>query len=119
MPSGKHRRSGSFDMVLKPNSRLSEDERAYVKARLLKDQGRSAAERRITFTDVVNVFRDYKVFVMGVAYFGLIVPAYGYASCSIFISFPTCKRLMIEKLCLFRANNYQNLWILTDRHAIP
>jgi MFS family permease len=53
---------------------LKEDERAYVKARLEVDQGKSALERTITFKDVVNVFKDYKVIVGGLMYFGLIVP---------------------------------------------
>lgn len=44
---------------------LTEDERAYVKARLRADQGRSAAERRITLKDVGNVFKDFKVFLGG------------------------------------------------------
>lgn len=54
---------------------LSEDEKAYVAARLRADQGRSAVERQITFKDVANVFKDYKVIVAGFMYFGLIVPA--------------------------------------------
>ncbi|SLM33769.1 mfs transporter [Lasallia pustulata] len=58
---------------------MTEEERAYVKARLRKDQGRSAAERRIGAKDIANVFKDYKVFIGGFMYFGLIVPAYGYA----------------------------------------
>ncbi|KAI4246535.1 MAG: hypothetical protein L6R40_001898 [Gallowayella cf. fulva] len=58
---------------------LSEEERTYVETRLRKDQGRSAAERPIGIRDVVNVFKDYKIFVGGFMYFGLIVPAYGYA----------------------------------------
>ncbi|MCJ1377293.1 hypothetical protein MMC17_000387 [Xylographa soralifera] len=58
---------------------LTEDERAYVKARLQADQGRSAAERNISFKDVRTIFKDYKIFVGGFMYFGLIVPAYGYA----------------------------------------
>ncbi|MCJ1471797.1 hypothetical protein MMC13_000438 [Lambiella insularis] len=58
---------------------LREDERAYVKARLRADQGRSAAERSISFGDIVTIFKDYKIFVGGFMYFGLIVPAYGYA----------------------------------------
>lgn len=53
---------------------LSEAEREYVKARLREDQGNSALERRITFKDVVNCFKDYKVFLGGLMYFGLIVP---------------------------------------------
>lgn len=56
-------------------------ERSYVKARLEIDQGghASAAERKITIGDVGNVFKDYKIFLGGFMYFGLIVPAYGYA----------------------------------------
>ena len=56
---------------------LREDERVFVQARLRVDQGRSAAERSIKVRDVVNVFKDYKIFVGGFMYFGLIVPAYG------------------------------------------
>ncbi|EME83908.1 uncharacterized protein MYCFIDRAFT_133760 [Pseudocercospora fijiensis CIRAD86] len=58
---------------------LGDDEKAYVAARLRKDQGQSALERSITAKDVANVFKDYKVIVAGFMYFGLIVPAYGYA----------------------------------------
>ena len=54
---------------------LRDDERAYVKARLEVDQGKSALERRITPKDVLNVFKDFKVFLGGFMYFGLIVPA--------------------------------------------
>ena len=52
---------------------LSEDERAYVKARLQIDQGKSAAERPITVRDIGRVFRDPKIIVGGFMYFGLIV----------------------------------------------
>jgi MFS family permease len=58
---------------------LTEEERTYVKARLQVDQGRSAAERKITIRDVGRVFRDFKVILGGFMYFGMIVPAYGYA----------------------------------------
>jgi len=58
---------------------LTDSEREYVKARLQVDQGRSAAERKITARDVGRVFKDFKVFLGGLMYFGLIVPAYGYA----------------------------------------
>lgn len=58
---------------------LKEDEKAYVKARLEMDQGRSARERKITLNDVGRVFKDYKVLLGGFMYFGLIVPAYSYA----------------------------------------
>lgn len=44
---------------------LGDGERAYVQARLRKDQGRSAAERAIGAGDVVNVFKDFKVFIGG------------------------------------------------------
>ena len=53
---------------------LNEDERVYIKARLLKDQGRSARERPIALRDVGRVFKDFKVIVAGFMYFGLIVP---------------------------------------------
>lgn len=58
---------------------LTEDERTFVKARLQIDQGKSAAQRSISLRDVGNVFRDPKIIVGGFMYFGLIVPAYGYA----------------------------------------
>jgi MFS family permease len=58
---------------------LTEEERAFVKARLQVDQGKSAAERPIKASDVGRVFKDLKVVVGGFMYFGLIVPAYGYA----------------------------------------
>ena len=58
---------------------LKDDEKAYVKARLEADQGRSARERKITLNDVGRVFKDYKVIIGGFMYFGLIVPAYSYA----------------------------------------
>lgn len=53
---------------------LTEAEREYVKARLREDQGKAALERRISFGDVVNCFRDYKFLLGGFMYFGLIVP---------------------------------------------
>lgn len=58
---------------------LTEDERAFVKARLQVDQGKSARERPIGIKDVGNVFKDPKILIGGFMYFGLIVPAYGYA----------------------------------------
>lgn len=58
---------------------LTADEKNYLAARLRADQGRSAAERAITIKDVGNVFKDFKVIIAGFMYFGLIVPAYGYA----------------------------------------
>ncbi|KAK7987979.1 hypothetical protein PG989_008294 [Apiospora arundinis] len=58
---------------------LREDEREYVKARLRADQGHNAAERKISLRDVGSVLKDYRVILGGLMYFGLIVPAYGYA----------------------------------------
>jgi predicted MFS family arabinose efflux permease len=58
---------------------LTEDERTYVKARLEIDQGKSARDRPIATRDVLQVFKDPKILVGGFMYFGLIVPAYGYA----------------------------------------
>jgi len=58
---------------------LTQEERDYVKARLRVDQGNSAKERKITLRDVGRVFKDYKVILGGFMYFGMIVPAYGYA----------------------------------------
>lgn len=58
---------------------LTEEEREYVKARLHADQGASAAERAITLADIKKVMSDYKVWIGGLIYFALVVPAYGYA----------------------------------------
>lgn len=58
---------------------LNQEERVYVKSRLQMDQGNSAADRPIKAKDVFNVFRDFKIFVGGFMYIGLIVPAYGYS----------------------------------------
>ncbi|KAI1376798.1 MFS general substrate transporter [Hypoxylon crocopeplum] len=58
---------------------LTEEERAYIKARLQADQGHNAAERKITLRDVGAVMKDHRVWLGGFMYFGLIVPAYGYA----------------------------------------
>jgi hypothetical protein len=53
---------------------LNEDERIFIKNRLLKDQGKSARDRQITVRDVGRVFKDFKIIVGGFMYFGLIVP---------------------------------------------
>ncbi|KAK8089463.1 hypothetical protein PG997_004424 [Apiospora hydei] len=58
---------------------LKEEEREYVKARLRADQGHNAVERKISLRDVGTVLKDYRVILGGLMYFGLIVPAYGYA----------------------------------------
>lgn len=61
------------------DTRLTRDERAYIQNRLERDQGKSALDRHITFRDIVNVFKDFKVILGGFMYLGLIVPAYSYA----------------------------------------
>lgn len=58
---------------------LTDDERAFVIARLQLDQGNSARNRKMSLGDVGRVFKDFKVIIGGFMYFGLIVPAYGYA----------------------------------------
>lgn len=58
---------------------LQEDEREYIKAYIREDQGNNAAERKIVFSDILVVMRDYKIILGGFMYFGLIVPAYSYA----------------------------------------
>lgn len=58
---------------------LRKDEKDYVAARLRLDQGPAGRDRSITWQDVKNVFKDYKIIIGGFMYFGLIVPAYGYA----------------------------------------
>jgi len=58
---------------------LTPEEKTYIAARLEADQGKSAVDRKLTARDVVNVFKDFKVVLGGISYFGLIVSAYGYA----------------------------------------
>ena len=58
---------------------LTKEEKEFVAARLRVDQGPAGRYRPITLADVGRVFKDYKVILGGFMYFGLIVPAYGYA----------------------------------------
>lgn len=58
---------------------LTQEEKDYVKLRLQAEQGKSAVERKITLRDIGRVFKDYKVILGGFMYFGMIVPAYGFA----------------------------------------
>jgi MFS family permease len=59
---------------------LNEEERTFIKAKLAKDVGKSAYRiKSLGLQDILDVFRDYKIFIGGLMYFGLIVPAYGYA----------------------------------------
>ncbi|CAI7569993.1 unnamed protein product [Penicillium glandicola] len=58
---------------------LNEEERTYMRAKLAKDVGKAAHNVHLGKREVLGVFKDYKVFIGGFMYFGLIVPAYGYA----------------------------------------
>lgn len=56
---------------------LHEDERDYMKSRLLEEDGRTTTDLHITIHDTIEVFKDYKIYLGGIIYFSLIVPAYG------------------------------------------
>ncbi|OCH89295.1 MFS general substrate transporter [Obba rivulosa] len=58
---------------------LSEDEKDFVKARLYEDVGDSKRREPLTMKIAMETFKDYKIIAAGFMYFGLIVPAYGYA----------------------------------------
>lgn len=58
---------------------LTTEERAAVKERLARDVGDSAHNVKYTWRDTLGVFKDYKILLGGLMYFGLIVPAYSYA----------------------------------------
>jgi len=58
---------------------LSDDERAFVKARLAEDIGDSQLDARPTWRDVFDVVKDFKVILSGFTYFGIIVPGYSMA----------------------------------------
>ncbi|PUU75817.1 major facilitator superfamily domain-containing protein [Tuber borchii] len=58
---------------------LTEDEVEFVKARLLADVGHSGREKDLEIKDILDVFKDYKIFMGGLMYIGLVMPGYGYA----------------------------------------
>jgi len=58
---------------------LSDDEKTFVKARLVEDVGDSQLDVQPTWRDVLGVFKDFKIILSGFAYFGIIVPGYCYA----------------------------------------
>ena len=58
---------------------LSDDEKAFVKARLAEDMGDSQLDAQYTWRDVIGVLKDPKVILSGLVYFALSVPGYGYA----------------------------------------
>jgi len=64
---------------LKPN------EREYMRAKLAIDQGDSNFEHKPTLKEMLAVFKDPKITLAAVMYFGLIITIYGYAYFSIAI----------------------------------
>ncbi|WEW56628.1 High-affinity nicotinic acid transporter [Emydomyces testavorans] len=58
---------------------MNEEERSFMKAKLTKDVGDAGHHVSLTWRDIIDVLKDYKVFVGGMMYFGMIVSAYGYA----------------------------------------
>lgn len=58
---------------------LTDNERAFMKEKLAVGSVASNFERKMTFSDVKFIFSDWKIWLAGIMYFGLIVPAYGYA----------------------------------------
>jgi len=58
---------------------LSDDERAFVNARLAEEFGDSQLDAKQTWRDVLGVLKDFKIILSGFTYFGLLVPGYSYA----------------------------------------
>lgn len=60
---------------------LTSDERNYIQARLSASQNdtSSGESRPVRLRDILTVLRDYKIWLTGIMYMGLVIPAYGYA----------------------------------------
>ncbi|CAN6663290.1 high-affinity nicotinic acid transporter [Trichomonascus vanleenenianus] len=58
---------------------LNANEQAFLKAKLEYDVGSSNHEDKFTLKDIGRVFKEWKVYLAGLMYFCLIIPAYGYA----------------------------------------
>ncbi|RAH68261.1 putative MFS transporter [Aspergillus aculeatinus CBS 121060] len=58
---------------------INDEERRYIQAKLAQDVGKAGHNAHIGFRDVLDVFKDYKIFIGGFMYFGQVVSAYGYA----------------------------------------
>jgi MFS family permease len=58
---------------------LTREEKDYVKARLQLEQGHPAYDCPITLRDIGRVFKDFKIFIGGFMYLGMLVPSYGFA----------------------------------------
>jgi len=64
---------------LKPN------ELAYVKEKLILDQGDAKFEHKVGLSDIASAFKDWKTYMAAFMYFGQVVGAYGYAYFSVAI----------------------------------
>ncbi|KAL4966832.1 putative MFS transporter [Aspergillus stella-maris] len=58
---------------------LTDEEREYMRAKLAKDSGSAGHDVSMGWRDILEVFKDYKIFIGGLMYFGQVVTAYGYA----------------------------------------
>ncbi|KAJ5601239.1 hypothetical protein N7510_010773 [Penicillium lagena] len=58
---------------------LNVEEQQWLRSRLKADHGDDPVERSIGFSDVVEVLKDYKIFLGALMYFSFLVPSYGYA----------------------------------------
>ncbi|KAG0131183.1 major facilitator superfamily domain-containing protein [Tuber indicum] len=58
---------------------LTDAEREFVRDRLREDVGDPVQEAKLTPKVALGVFKDFKIFIGGFMYFGIVVPAYGYA----------------------------------------
>ncbi|TCD70506.1 hypothetical protein EIP91_003267 [Steccherinum ochraceum] len=57
---------------------LSDEEKEFMKAKLKEDVGESGIDEKVTLSRFFAILKDYKVFVAGLMYFGLVVPAYSF-----------------------------------------
>ncbi|CDK24943.1 unnamed protein product [Kuraishia capsulata CBS 1993] len=58
---------------------LNDNERAFIREKLAIYAGDSGYDLKLTPKDIGSVFKDPMLFICGFAYFGLIIPSYGYA----------------------------------------
>lgn len=56
---------------------VTDEERKYVRTKLKADQGSSEAERDISVREVLDVLKDFKIYLGSLLYFFLLMPSYG------------------------------------------
>ncbi|MCJ1266808.1 hypothetical protein MMC22_006693 [Lobaria immixta] len=56
---------------------LKEDERRFLRERLRVEQGDPNA-KKLSYKDLMLLFKDFKIFLGGLMYFGCLIPAYGF-----------------------------------------